>query len=536
MTRRVPTNIGSHPQLLLDDEFVERMTGLHRTMHGPVKHPRNPLIVPEQPFERRYKFHFGWGVGAVIRDPEAQLFRAYYPVTQKHLHYAESEDGITWRKPALGRAEYAGSRDNNILMPDCHAPSVIHHPDMPGDCPYRMFAVKQGVGPAVFRSRDGLNWSDPVPVKTPPGGDDACLTYDHHAHRFILTFKPRAPIGKTIVNPLTAEPWEIPIRHLVVSTSDDDMQSWSPWQRALVPDEVDQQSVSERYPPIFVEGFLYPWRMKPEFEAAHEYARRTGYLDRLTVAPQTGYHHMDFMNMVVIPYPGLYVGLLQVLNATAHTFDFGAGGVPRPDGGPGSDGTMEIQLVCSRDLVHWQRLGDRQPFLPLGEVGAWDQSMVTPFTSNGILRDGKHQLYYGGLRHSHAHMSRWNKPGDWPGERGGIGLATLRRDGFVSLDAGPEGGQFTTPLLRFTGENLVVNADARNGEIRVEVLDEDGTVVNGYSRNACRPVCGDDTDHVIHWQGTNGLGALQGRPISLRVTLRNAQLYSFFSGQRPGTW
>jgi len=387
-----PLDIGSHRQLLVDDKLVASMNGLRRTMHQPERDPANPLIVPEQPFEQRYKFHFGWSLGSVIADPEADIYRAYWPAAQKHLLYAESEDGIAWRKPDFGRAEYAGSRDNNIILPDSHAASVVYNPRAPDGLPYRMFVVKKGVGPAVFRSRDGLAWHDPVRVATPPGGDDACLTYDPFAQRYILAFKPRAPIGKTITNPLTAEPWEIPIRHLMVSYSDDDMQTWSRWQHALMPDEVDHQSVADRYPAIFVEGFLYPWRMKPEFEAAHTLAEETGYLDRLTVAPQAGYHHMDFMNMAILPYPGLYIGLLQVLNATAHTFDFGAGGVPRADGGPGSDGTMEIQLVCSRDLVHWERLGDRQPFLPLGKISAWDQSMVTPFTSNHIVRDGQLQL------------------------------------------------------------------------------------------------------------------------------------------------
>ncbi|MFW6367419.1 MAG: hypothetical protein ACOC0L_02015, partial [bacterium] len=297
MTDAPDVDIQSQRQLLVDDALVQTMTGLRRTMHHPEKHPANPLIVPEQPFERDYKFHFGWSLGSVIRQPAARMVQLYWSVAQKHLLYADSEDGVNWRKPALGRAEYNGRSDNNILMPECHAGSATYDPDDPEGTPYRMFACKRGTGPSVFRSRDGLTWRDPLPVRTPPGGDDACLTFDPHRRRYILTFKPRAPLGKTIVNPLTAEPWEIPIRHLMLSYSDDDMQTWTPWQRALVPDEVDHQSVAERYPAIFVEGFLYPWRMMPKFEAAHKLAEETGYLDRLTVAPQTGYHHMDFMNM-----------------------------------------------------------------------------------------------------------------------------------------------------------------------------------------------------------------------------------------------
>ena len=519
-------DVGSYTQLLLDDHLIAEQSGLCPRLSSPHKHADNPLVVPELPFEQRYKFHFGWSLGSVIRDCEAGVFRMYLASAQKHVLYAESEDGVTWHKPALGRAEYAGNTDNNILIPDCHAASVTHDPDDPAGEPYRMFAVKRGVGPAVFRSSDGVRWRDPVRVQTPPGGDDACLTFDPYARRYVLTFKPRRPIGKTITNPLTAEPWEIPIRHLWISSSDDAMQSWSPWQQALVPDETDHQSVAERYPAIFVEGFLYPWRMKPEFEAANRMAEETGYLDRLTVAPQTGYHHMDFMNMAILPYPGLYVGLLQVLNATAHTFDFGAGGVPRADGGPGSDGTMEIQLVCSRDLVHWTRLGDRRPFLPLGDVGAWDQSMVTPFTSNGIIQDGRHQLYYGGLRHSHAHFSRWNKPGDWPGEMGGIGLATLGRDRFVARSADGAGGELITHPLRFEGNRLTVNA-AIHGHLRIELQHPDGTPIPRYRMEDCEALVGDALDHAVTWAGGTDVSALASEAIRLRFDVRDADLYAF---------
>ena len=31
--------------------------------------------------------------------------------------YAESQDGIVWEKPSLGRYEFEGSTDNNILGP-----------------------------------------------------------------------------------------------------------------------------------------------------------------------------------------------------------------------------------------------------------------------------------------------------------------------------------------------------------------------------------------------------------------------------------
>ena len=57
-----------------------------------------------------------------------------------------------------------------------------------------------------------------------------------------------------------------------------------------------------------------------------------------------------------------------------------------------------------------------------------------------------------------------------PGDNS-TGLATLRRDGFVSMDAGDAGGLLTTRPVRFKGRYLFVNIDAADGELRVEALD-----------------------------------------------------------------
>jgi len=242
-------DIGHHRQLFVDDYLIDSVHGMSRTMHQAVKHPANPLIVPELPFERRYKYHYTWDNGSVIYDSKRRLFRAYFSAAQKNTMYAESDDGVSWRKPALGKVSYGGTTANNT-------------------------------------------------------------------RRYVAIFKARYPIGKIVTNPLTNQPWDVPVRVLGMMTSGRDFAGWTPWREVPRPDEEDHQSVAKRYPAIFVKGLLYPWRMRPEFEAAHELEASTHFLDRLTVPPQQGFHHMEFMNMVVIPYHGLYLGLLQVLHTT----------------------------------------------------------------------------------------------------------------------------------------------------------------------------------------------------------------------------
>ena len=54
-------DIGDRKQLFLDDGFlVERSEGIRYVINKPVKHPANPLIVPDRPWEQMVQ-HYGSG-------------------------------------------------------------------------------------------------------------------------------------------------------------------------------------------------------------------------------------------------------------------------------------------------------------------------------------------------------------------------------------------------------------------------------------------------------------------------------------------
>jgi hypothetical protein len=118
------------------------------------------------------------------------------------------------------------------------------------------------------------------------------------------------------------------------------------------------------------------------------------------------------------------------------------------------------------------------------------------------------------------------------------GLATLRRDGFVSMDdaeedrtirsqsALPRGTLVTRPLT-FSGRLLFVNASVA-GELRVEVLDRQGDVIAPYTAARCTPVKGDRTKAAVSWEGVRDLSALAGRPVRLRFSLQRGALYAFW--------
>ena len=110
----------------------------------------------------------------------------------------------------------------------------------------------------------------------------------------------------------------------------------------------------------------------------------------------------------------------------------------------------------------------------------------------------------------------------------GVGLATLRRDGFASLAAGPEGGHVTTRPLTFAGQRLHVNAAvASGGRLRVEVLDRHGHALPGLTLDDCLPFTGDSTAQEIRWTA-GSLPEQPAGPLRLRFALRDADLYAFW--------
>ncbi|HID22070.1 MAG TPA: hypothetical protein EYP14_06675, partial [Planctomycetaceae bacterium] len=154
-----PVALGSRRELSVDDFLIERLDGARRVLHHPT--PQDIVLVHDAPWEGS-----GCGYHSVFQD--GSLYRMYYKAwhldvsggklkTNAHplfCCYAESDDGIHWRKPALGIHEFRGSKDNNIVMvsgkignvdADPGHPAVFKddHPDCPPDARYK----------AIIRSR-----------------------------------------------------------------------------------------------------------------------------------------------------------------------------------------------------------------------------------------------------------------------------------------------------------------------------------------------------------------------------------------------
>ncbi|MGH7173352.1 MAG: hypothetical protein ACRELF_06330, partial [Gemmataceae bacterium] len=170
----------------------------------------------------------------------------------------------------------------------------------------------------------------------------------------------------------------------------------------------------------------------------------------------------ELYNLDCVAYESLLLGLFSIWRGDKNI----PAGRPKPN---------EVCVGFSRDGFHWHR-PERKPFLAVSETkGDWNWGNVQ--SAGGCCLVVGDELWF-------YHSGRAGSPGrgETRDTGGSTGLATLRRDGFASLDAGPDGGTLATRPVRFGGKYLFVNADTAAGELTAEVLDEQGKVVAGLAR------------------------------------------------------
>jgi len=161
--------------LFLDFREVETVAGLTRVLEPPRKHAGNPLFVADRPWENGNMQLYG----SVIKAP-GRPFQMWYSVIQEgwkmRLAYAESDDGLEWRRPELDIFAWDG-RPTNIVFTDYpHGPAVIYDEREPReDRRYKLVAGSSKTDHVGyihgFHSPDGIHWrpakAGPM-ITTPP--------------------------------------------------------------------------------------------------------------------------------------------------------------------------------------------------------------------------------------------------------------------------------------------------------------------------------------------------------------------------------
>ena len=182
-----------------------------------------------------------------------------------------------------------------------------------------------------------------------------------------------------------------------------------------------------------------------------------------------------------------------------------------------SEGVSDGLFMTSRDGVHWHRWGEaflrpgpqRQRWVNRNNMIAWG---LLETESTLVSAPPEWSLYSGeGYYQRDCRLRRH----------------TIRKHGFVSVHASADVWEIVTKPVTFAGGELRLNyATSAAGSIRVEIQDEDGRPIEGYSATDCVELYGDELDGAVAWSKGADLDALAGRPIRLRFILRDADLYA----------
>jgi hypothetical protein len=477
-----PIDIGSRLELFVDDLLIEEMGGgAELELH----HPRREEIAfrTDAPWEGNASTYqsvfFDDGVyrmyyrgGHYLHSGGAAEELGEHPWV---LCYAESDDGIHWRRPELGIVEYDGSSANNIILDEAMVASIggdpahtaVFRDDNP-DCPeeerYKIIIVgSEPTGLYYLVSEDGLHFriGSPEPIQTIGAFDSQNLAFwdpvreeyrEYHRGfrdgvRDIMTAT--SPTIGSFPEPRWLEYPGAPAQHLYTNQI-------QPYYRA---------------PHIFV-GFPARYTDRGWLDSLHDLPGRKERLSRSEAAGRFG---------------------------TAIT---------------------DALFMSSRDGVTFHRWSEA--FIRPGprQRESWTYGDNYPFW--GVLETASP------LEDAPDELSLYASEGYWVGTDTAFRRYSLRIDGFVSVAAPFAGGDIVTKPLVFDGGALAINAETSGaGGIQVELQTVGGDPIPGYSLDDCPEILCDSLRHIVRWTGNEGdLRELSGQPIRIRFVLRDADLYS----------
>lgn len=438
------------------------------------------------------------GACKILYDKDNGIFRMWYLVVnvESYRHffrggaekgplpgayctaYAESENGIQWRKPQLDVFQTSDGMKTNIVHWGHHGGQLGEVIENPRGSTRRYAMVYLDLPPGrregicLAWSDDGIHWDrDPDnPVLACPSDCKNNVIYNQELGRYILITRPH-PHSSGIYE--WTPPGNRSMRRRIALSTSENLREWGS-----------------------IRTILYPGNDDPP----------------------------DFDNMTVISYGNNYVGFL-------HTFDddLYAGQV------------MSAHLVLSRDGLHWSR-PVRAPFLCPGFSGrGFDNGSIgvsgaiVPFENDRILLffSGRAEVTEQGKMPS-GRMATISLRRDGflycsVGPFGSKGSRIWKRGlEFQTAERADNLGFLLTHEFVVPGPELTLNCDASRGLIRAEVIQgPTGEILEGFSRDDCVAISIDSVQAPVRWKERRNIGEMVGKPIMLRLILDNANVYSF---------
>jgi hypothetical protein len=489
------SDIAARRELFVENTLISRLSGGARLqLHQPT--PREVSFICDKPWE-------GASCAYMKVFQDGDLYRMYYRgsdvvytkegYSSPHPEvacYAESRDGIHWTKPELGLFEYQGSKENNIIWMGSgshnFAPFLDANPDCPKEERFKALAGDFRKGLQAFVSADGVRFT-PVgqkPVIAKGAFDSLNLafwdtiagTYREYHRDFRQGRDIRAGTSKDFVH------W-----------TDPEFLSYEAHRHG---------GESDAAPPV------------RDADPANQLSGRVSQLYTNQIIPYYRAPH------IYLGFPTRYIDRGWTYSATQlprHEYRQLRGAKSRREGTAVTDG----MLMASRNGTHFH---------------VWPESFIRP----GLRK--RQSWFYGDTYQNHGLVETKSAIEDAPPELsvyvsenshqdhpGQFRRYTLRIDGFVSLTAPLAGGELDTTTLKFQGNRLSLNmSTSAAGSVRVEIQDEKGTAIPGYTLRDAHELYGDSLSLAAAWKDrVTNLGELAGKPIRLRFVVRDADIFSY---------
>jgi hypothetical protein len=485
--------------LFVDDHWIAQTQALKRVLGAPEILPE-PIIAPDDPRTER---DCAWG--NVIREPDGR-WRMWYVTmhmgakaggphemaaagvwgrgtnfshhprspadvreTESMLvRYAESADGLRWRKPKLGLVEFRGNKENNIVL--------------------------NGEGAARQTGR-ALSNCDGVTVVRDDGEADPAKRYKLIAHWETVHFWDNHPVSGALGRPADYIQRCAAARGKYLTCSPDGLRWNEPLKRIAFPD-----GGSDRF--LVVRDFRHgQW---------WGYSRAAGYAQ---AALSTSWDLENWSGPAVARRLSAGGPIKQVESLIP--FNYGNQDLGFLIGQDKDRGFMLAYLVAHHDGAEWDWIERDQPFIPCGPSGSYYATGAVPLHNEPFPAGDKLLIFFNAF-------SNKQEPPCPQGSRS-IGLATLRRDGYAGLttDSGQTGLLRTKPL-KVSGNRLCVNVQPRGpgGTLSVALLTPDRAPISGYSLAEALPVTKDATRQAVGWKAQTNLAALKGREAVVEISIQ----------------
>lgn len=470
----IPINTGR--QLFVDD-FLIKETTLKPLYHTPIFYEGNPVLEPDKEWEKTtsgalYAAPFSDGVWY---DEKEGKFKMWYLAGAGSIHkqspqtfytgYAESTDGKHWVKPNLG--VYKDTNISDTTNRDAATVWLDRNEKDPAKR-WKFFNVERR--PTDRRWQFVLKYSSDG-KQWSKGVAQSGDMYDR---------------SSVFYNPFTNK-WVLSMRYSTAISS----RSRSYLENS---DPEIAISFAHRINSSIPDRNIVFWFTPDEKELRHEKYPKT----------EPGIYNFD-----AIAYESIILGLYSAWSG--------------PENNICKENNIQkrnqVSLGYSRDGFHFLR-PTHQPFMAVNETdGAWNWGNMQSVNGVPIIMGDSLYFYSSGRKLNEIF---------WDGHMS-TGLATLRRDGFVSMNADKEEGILLTEPVIFDGKYLFVNADVANGELLVEVLDLEGVPIKGFTVKECLVIKHtDSTKQRVSWKNGTDVASLSGKPVQFKFYLTNGGLYAFW--------